>query len=190
MWPHAPRPTAHGTQHTAHSILYDTHHTPPTTHWLVCRGVCVCGVKVIIRAQKGGFSGAHPIPRPKLKPDSGPRKPHPAGQPGADFRSEIPALPLRLAKGQGRNPGPESVPSFAWVGGSQGPESACRFGRGLGLPGARSCAPESPAFWAPIFIWCVVCVVCVVSSDVWYKRVLRTFSRLPFFVGECSQLKS
>ena len=167
MWPHAPRPTAHGTQHTAHSILYDTHHTPPTTHWLVCRGVCVCGVKVIIRAQKGGFSGAQdrapgsPIPRPKLNPDSGPRKPHPAGQPGADFRSEIPALPLRLAKGQGRNPGPESVPSFAWVGGSQGPESVCRFGRGLGLPGARSCAPESPAFWAPIFhMVCGVCGVC------------------------------
>ena len=161
MWPHAPRPTAHGTQHTVHSILYDTHHIPPTTHWLVCRGVCVCGIKVIIRAQKGGFSGAQdrapgsPIPRPKLKPDSGPRKPHPAGQPGADCRSEIPALPLRLAKGQGRNPGPESVPSFAWVGGSQGPESGPRNWPRVGASWGRKVGGSRrptlyPRKWPPI----------------------------------------
>ena len=157
MWPHAPRPTAHGTQHTAHSILYDTHHTPPTTHWLVCRGVCVCGVPVIIRAQKAGLSGAldrapgSSTPRPNLNPDSGPRKPDPPATRGRINRSEIPALSLRHAKGQGRICGSESVPSFAWVEGSLGAESVSSFGRGLGRPGARSCGRGSPAFGPTFF---------------------------------------
>ena len=135
-----------------------------------------------------------PNPRPKLETDSAPRDPSTQAKLGTDSDPQIRPCPLACLRERAGISDRLIRPRVAGGSGFLGPESGFRLGRGVELPGARSSAPESLAFWARMMTgtphthtprhtsqcvvgggWClpyrvlckVCCVLCAVGRELW-----------------------